>query len=302
MAVAVLAGCSRGDEARVPGAAEPHSDDHEKHATVVALSARQISEAGIETSVVAPARIRETLPLYGAITPNADGVRQVSARYAGTVRSVAKGFGDSVRQGDKLATVESNESLQTYDVVAPLAGVVTERQANPGEQTGDRVLFTIADLSTVWVELSVFPRDVGKVKLGQRVGIQGADAAFRTEGAVIWIAPFGSSANQTLTARVLLDNAEQRWAPGLYVSALVTLGEFDVPLAVRNGALQTLDGRTVVFVLGAEGFAPRPVQLGRADSESTEIVAGLEPGETYVAVNSFVLKADLGKGEAEHED
>jgi cobalt-zinc-cadmium efflux system membrane fusion protein len=180
--------------------------------------------------------------------------------------------------------------------------VVTERQANPGEQTGDRVLFTIADLSTVWVELSVFPRDVGKVKLGQRVGIQGADADFRTEGAVIWIAPFGSSANQTVTARVLLDNAERRWAPGLYVSALVTLGEFDVPLAVRNGALQTLDGRTVVFVLGAEGFAPRPVQLGRADSEATEIVAGLDAGEAYVAVNSFILKADLGKGEAEHED
>ena len=265
-------------------------------------SPQQVADAGIEVVEAGRANIRETLPLYGVITPNATAVRQVSARFPGVIRSIAKDFGDAVRQSETLATVESDESLQVYNVTAPLDGVVTARDANPGEQTGDRVLFTVADLSTVWVEVSVFPRDVGKVELDQTVRIQGADADVSAEGRVIWIAPFGSSASQTLTARVLLDNADRRWAPGLYVTALVTLAENDVPLAVRSDAVQTLDGATVVFVHEPPAFEPRPVELGRSDGEVAEVLGGLEPGERYATRNSFILKAELGKGEAEHED
>ena len=287
------------------GHAEEEGDEHaeeghEEEGDHVELTPQQVADAGIEVIEAGEARIRETLPLYGAITPNAAAVRQVSARFPGVIRSIGKDFGDAVRQGETLATVESNESLQVYNVTAPLTGVVTARDANPGEQTGERVLFTVADLSTVWVELSVFPRDAGKVRLDQAVRIRGADASATAEGRVIWVAPFGSSANQTLTVRVLLDNAERRWAPGLYVTAEVTLAETDVPLAVRNEALQTLEENTVVFVSAEDGFEPRPVQLGRSDSENTEIVAGLTAGDLYVANNSFILKAELGKGEAEH--
>ena len=104
----------------------------------------------------------------------AERVREMAARYPGAIRDVARKIGDAVRQGETLATVESNESLQTYAVVAPLAGVITARNANPGEQTGDKALFTVADLSTVWVELSMFPRDVGKVRPGQTVRVRSA--------------------------------------------------------------------------------------------------------------------------------
>ena len=287
------------------GHAEEEGDEHaeeghEDEGDRVELTPQQVADAGIEVVEAGRAQIRETLPLYGVITPNAAAVRQVSARFPGVIRSIAKDFGDAVRQGETLATVESNESLQVYSVTAPLAGVVTARDANPGEQTGERVLFTVADLSTVWVELSVFPRDAGKVRLDQVVRIRGADASAVAEGRVIWVAPFGSSANQTLTVRVSLDNAERRWAPGLYVTAEVTLAETDAALAVRNEALQTLEDNTVVFVAEEGAFEPRPVQLGRSDGEHTEIVAGLTTGDLYVADNSFILKAELGKGEAEH--
>ena len=99
------------------------------------------------------------------------GVREVAARFPGVIRSVAKNVGDPVRQGETLATVESNESLQRINrhVAADRRG--TARNANPGEQTGDRVLFTVADLSTVWVELSLFPRDSRKVRVGQIVRV-----------------------------------------------------------------------------------------------------------------------------------
>jgi membrane fusion protein, heavy metal efflux system len=278
-----------------------HQEGHESDDTRVDLTDEQIKSAGIELAEAVPTSIRETLPLYGVIVPNAERVRDVGARFPGVIQSVAAAVGDTVKQGQTLAEVESNESLQTYAVTAPLSGIVTGRNVNSGEQTGDKVLFTVADLSSVWVEIALFPRDVGKVHMGQIVHVRSAGSDASGAGKVVYVAPFGSSANQTVTARVQLDNRERRWAPGLYVIAEADLAHRDVPLAVDSRALQTLDGQTVVFVRTSAGFAARRVRTGHADSERSEIVKGLEAGEKYAAANSFILKAELGKGSAEHE-
>src|SRR5262249_44875762 len=141
----LLVGCGKTD-APLAASAEEHAAEaaHEEN---VKLTPEQIREAGIGVARAGPANIRERLPLYGVIAPNAERVREVGARFPGVIRSISKRVGDGVNQGEVLATVESNESLQTYSVVAPLAGVITARQANPGEQTGDKPLFTVADLS-----------------------------------------------------------------------------------------------------------------------------------------------------------
>ena len=268
----------------------------------IRLEPEQAVKAGIGLATAGPASVRERLPLYGVVAPNAERVREVTARFPGVIRGISKRVGDAVRQGETLATVESNESLQTYPVVAPLSGVVTARNANPGEYAGDSPLFTVADLSSVWVELSLFPRDIAKVRVGQPVRVRGADTAQSADGKVIYVAPFGSSSSQTLTARVLLDNSDRRWPPGLYVTAELTLSSTPVPLAVQSEALQTIDERTVVFVKDADGFVARTVTVGRNDGEISEVIAGIEAGEAYATTNSFILKAELGKGEAEHAD
>ena len=318
----ILGGCGGPDGMTTQASSsggEPHSeseehgkagghDEHEEgeegeHGAEgkVKLSAEQIKVSGIALAQAGPAPIRETLQVYGTIAPNAERVRDVGARFPGVIRGLTRKIGDFVRQGETLATIESNESLQTYAVVAPLNGVVIARNANPGEQSNEKVLFTIADLSTVWVELSLFPRDLTKVRVGQSVQVKSSDTGLSGEGRIVYVAPFGSSANQTLTARVQLDNSERRWAPGLYVTAEVILAESQVSLAVRNDALQTLEEENVVFVQSDEGFVPRVVQTGRSDGRWVEITDGIEPGDSYVAANSFILKAELGKGSAEHE-
>lgn len=301
LAALTLAACSEAPSSHTESAHTESAHDEEESSRHIELSPEQMQAAGITVAQAGPAAIRETLPVYGLIAPDAERVREVGARFPGVIRSVRSKIGDNVRAGETLATVESNESLQTYAVVAPLGGVVTSRQANPGEQTGDKSLFTVADLSSVWVELALFPRDRAKVRVGQAVRVASTDAALRAEGRIVYVAPFGSSSNQTLTARVRLDNADRRWAPGLYVSADVTLGETPARLAVRNEALQRLADDTVVFVLGEEGFVPRPVRIGRSDDQWSEVLEGLEPEERYAAANSFILKAELGKGEAGHE-
>lgn len=287
------------DEAK-HGEAGHGEEGHEEEGAAIKLSTEQLKAAGIGVATAESAGIRESMPLYGVITPNAERVRQVSARFPGAIRSVSKKVGDTVREGETLAVIESNESLRSYSLTAPLSGVVTERNANPGEQAGDKSLFTVADLSSVWVELSLFPRDVAKVRVGQKVRVKGADIPQPGDGTVVYVAPFGSAANQTLSARVLLDNSDRRWAPGLYVTAEVTLTEATVPLTIRSEALQTHEGKNVVFVLDADGFEPRPVQLGRSDGERTEVLSGMAVGDKYASANSFILKAELGKGSAEH--
>ncbi|MGE3476082.1 MAG: efflux RND transporter periplasmic adaptor subunit [Rhodospirillaceae bacterium] len=288
----------KSEQTAAPQAAK--EEEHKDEEGSIDLTPEKITQAGIQTEISGPVTIREVLPLYGTITPNAERLRDVSARFPGTIRSVTKKIGDTVRQGETLATVESNESLQAYAITAPLSGVLTTRNANPGEQTGEKVLFSVADLSAVWVELSLFPRDASKVRVGQQVRVKTADGGTVGDGSIVYIAPVGTTASQTRVARVLLDNADGQWAPGLYVTAEVVLGEHQVALAVRNAAIQNLEGGESVFVRTSDGFVARALKLGRSDGEYSEVLGGIKAGDNYATTNSYVLKAELGKGETEH--
>jgi cobalt-zinc-cadmium efflux system membrane fusion protein len=290
----------QGAYAESPAPAAPENEEAHGEEGHIALTPDQIKHAGIAVERVGPASIRETLPLYGQIVPNAEREHTVSARFPGVIKNVAKQIGDAVQQGETLATVESNESLKSYPVLASLSGVVTQRSANVGEQTGDRALFVIGDYSTVWVDLSVFPADLSKVRVGQTVRIANRDPSITGEGRIITVLPVGSSTNQTTTARVLLDNPDHRWVPGHFVTAEVVLSETEVPTAIREEAIQIVEDQPVVFVEGDEGFEARPVTLGRSDGQVSEVLKGLQVGEAYVSTNSFTLKSELGKEDAEH--
>lgn len=279
--------------------ADEHADAHAKEGHL-ALSAEQIRHAGIEIEQVGPAPLRELLPLFGQIVPNADREQHVTARFPGQILQVYKQAGEPVARGEVLATVESNESLKSYPVVAALSGIVAQRQANAGEQTGDSTLFVIGDYSTVWVNLSVFPGDLPRLQLGQQVAISAAGVDTPGIGRIIAISPVSNSANQATTATVLLDNAQRRWVPGQFVNAAVVLSQGEIPLAVKSGAIQRVEDSDVVFVESADGFEARAVQLGRDDGVVSEVLEGLRAGESYVAGNSFVLKSELGKEGAEH--
>ena len=276
------------------GTEEEHEEGH------IELTQEQIKHAGIGIAQVNSGTIREALPVYGVVTSNAEQVQSVSARFDGVIRSVNKKIGDHVRKGETLVTVEANESLNNYSVASSLNGVVTQRDANIGEQTADRVLFVIEDFSTVWVDLSLFPKDVDKAQLGQTVRIEHKNHSISGEGKIIYIAPSGNSNNQVTTARVLIQNTDNQWKPGHFINAEITLSEIAAPLVISNEAVQLVEGERVVFVKGEEGFEPRQVNLGRTDGELSEVLSGLKFDEVYVTKNSFVLKSEMGKEDAEH--
>lgn len=280
--------------------AEPETGEEDHDEGHVELSQEQIVHSGIGLGRVASGSLTDVLTVYGSVRTDPEKSQKISARFDGQIRKINKRIGDPVKRGETLASIEANDSMQNYQIVSLIDGVVTAREANIGEQTGGRILMIVEDLSSVWVELSLFPLDVPQVKTGQAVRVRSKNNDHSAQGIVTYISPKGNSGTQTVLARVPLGNSGQHWTPGQFVVGDIVLSKTVIPLLVESQALQIVENRPVIFVKGEEGFEPRPVKLGRSDGRFTEIRAGLKTGETYVTQNSFVLKSELGKGEAEH--
>lgn len=267
----------------------------------VVIAADAAQAAGLNVETAGPAVIRELLSLTGAIQTDPALVARVRARFPGVVREVRKGLGDRVGAGEVLATVQSNESLQSYSVTAPIGGAVLLRSAVAGEATGEEPLFVIGDLSKVWAELDVFGRDLSKVKAGQSVRVVSLDGEISADAVVTSLAPLTTHSSQSVRARVVLDNAQGFWRPGQFVHGVVTVAETNVPLAVKKSALQRFRDFTVVFARVNDTYEVRMLELGASDAVWVEVLGGLEAGEQYVTENSFLIKADIEKSGASHD-
>jgi cobalt-zinc-cadmium efflux system membrane fusion protein len=279
---------------------EEHRFEYESYEGRTTIAADVARDAGIGLGKAGPGSISDQLVLYGAIGPDTTRIRQVHARFPGVIRSVTRNAGDVVRAGETLATVESNESLQTYSVTAPIAGTITQRHAAPGEQTDEDSLFEIADFSSVWAELDVFSRDRPRLLEGLPVEIR-TDNGITASGAIAYLAPVGNRASQSLTARVVLDNADGRWTPGQFVEGLVTIATTPVEIAVPLSALQRFREFDVVFARVGDTYEVRMLTLGRRDASNVEVLDGLTPGTDYVTENSYLIKADIEKSGASHD-
>jgi cobalt-zinc-cadmium efflux system membrane fusion protein len=258
------------------------------------------ANAGIATEVAGPATLTETVTVYGRIAADPARQREVGARFPGLIKSVRKNLGDTVGAGETLAIIESNESLQTYSLEAPIAGVITARGANVGEQSADRVLFTITDPTSVWAELSVFPRDRARIEPGASVRIKAADSEATNTGRIARV-DLQTAANQSITARATLDNSKGEFPVGSFVTAEIAVAEHRVPLAVKSSALQPFREFTVVFEQVGDTYEVRMLELGRKHGEWVEVLGGLEAGARYVTENSYLIKADVEKSGASHD-
>lgn len=276
--------------------------EKKEHSDAIALSDAKILAAGIELAKASAGVLRDSLLLNGIVQPNQEALVQVTPRFPGIVREVRKRIGDRVQKGDILAIVESNQSLTTYELKASLGGTVIDRQTSLGEFVSEqKSAFVIADLSTVWVDFSVYRRDLRRVRVGDQVLIDPADGGKPIEAKISYLSPVGSSDTQSALARAMVPNSDQRLRPGLFITGRLTLSAKTVNIVVKSSALQTLENRNVVFVRNGEKFEARDVEIGDRDQEFVEITFGVVEGEMYAAQNSFIVKAEMAKGTAEHE-
>jgi cobalt-zinc-cadmium efflux system membrane fusion protein len=208
---------------------------------------------------------------------------------------------------------ESGASLPTGDAPrltlrAPFAGRVLDRKVTPGALVEAlQPLMTVADLSTVWVFLQAYEKDLALLSKGLGVTIRSeAYPQDSFEGRVDFLGSVVDETTRTVKLRATVDNRDERLRPGMFVKATVDVprpeAEEKAILAVPQSALQTLEGRSTLFVQLQPGvFGRRFVETGHSFEGFTEVLAGVKPGDVVVTEGSFVLKSEFAKASLAEE-
>lgn len=296
---------------------EPHSFDVDVRASVqgkthrwtyssyegrTTIAARIAQDAGIRVAPVGAGSIADQHEVQGLLTPAEGAQAQATARFPGPVRSLRANVGDQVRAGQVLATVESNLSLTTYSVTAPISGTVLARNASLGSNAGEgQALFEIADLSNLWVDLHIFGADAGHIAAGAPVTVTRISDGVVAQTTLERVLPGTATASQSTVARAVLRNTDGSWRPGSAVKARVTVAQQPATMVVPVGALQQFRDWEVVFVRVGDVYEARPVTLGARDAQQVQVVSGLAVGDTVVVEQSYLVKADIEKSGASHD-
>lgn len=276
-----------------------HYSAYEGRVTIVPAI---LKAADIQIAVAKSERIKKQLKVVGKIVPNRDTLAPIYARYAGIIKTMTKNLGDEVTKGDVLVTVESNESLQDYNIIAPMTGTIVQKYTTNGELAqATKPIYEVANLANVWADFTLYRKEAPLVKKGMSVTVTGDEGKPQSTSTITYIAPLGIEDSQTTLARAVLPNDNRIWLPGMYVNAAITINETTAPVAVLLGAIQRLEDKEVVFVQQGDVFEATPITLGEKDDQWVEVTSGLEAGQRYVCKNSFFLKAELGKDGASHE-
>jgi cobalt-zinc-cadmium efflux system membrane fusion protein len=352
-------------------------DEHGEEGTVT-MTAEVQKQNGV---VVAPAKMQRlagTISATGKVDANADRIAHVSPRISGKIVAVRASLGDSVTEGQALATLDSvelGEALNRYNqsktklaltqssmdrikslvekkiaarkdifqaetdyktaqtelhtdkerlslygispselqgeghkkpllqVRSPIGGIITEKHAIVGELSDpSKSLYTVADLSNVWVMVDINEKDLAKVHKGQTAIVMvGAFPDLKLKGRITYIADQVNEATRTVKARIEVANPGRKLKPEMFATAELVLAADAPPvLAVPEEAVQELAGKKLLFVTdNGTVFERRPVELGRAAAGMVEVTGGLKVGERYAVKGGFVLKSEVKKGELE---
>jgi cobalt-zinc-cadmium efflux system membrane fusion protein len=186
-------------------------------------------------------------------------------------------------------------------VYSPIGGVITEKHAIVGELADpSKSLYTVSDLSSVWVMVDINEKDLAKVRRGQSATVTvGAFPDRKLKGRITYIADLVDETTRTVKARIEVANPERKLKPEMFSTVELEVSADEPPvLTVPEEALQDLDGKKMVFVMEKEvEFTARPVETGRMAGGMVEIVSGLKEGDRYAAKGAFILKSEVKKGE-----
>jgi cobalt-zinc-cadmium efflux system membrane fusion protein len=199
----------------------------------------------------------------------------------------------------------TNHRRPLLPVRSPINGVITEKHAIVGELSDpSKSLYSVADLSSVWVVVDINEKDLAKIHRGQTAAVfVGAFPDLKLKGHITYIADQVDPNSRTVKARIEVPNPGRKLKPEMFATIELALAADAPPvLALPEDAVQELDGRKVVFVMEKKDeFVARPVQAGRTSGGVVEVLSGLKEGEMYAVKGSFILKSEVKKGEMKDE-
>ena len=260
------------------------------------------ARSGVQTDQVSSHPMKTIVAARGKIIPSEHRIAHIIPRFSGIVREGKKHIGDKVEKGEVVAIIESNQSLQPFEVRSQIAGTVVNGHLIVGEFVPENQwVYIIADLTDVWADFFVPLKERTRVHEGQQVQIRSLDEGTALTGTISYVAPYADEKSQSQLVRVVIPNLTRTALPGMFVTGDIVTEEFTAPLAVKENSLQTFREWDVVFIKSGTTYEARPVTLGRRDNGWVEVTSGLEVGDVYVTGNAFLIKADILKSGATHD-
>jgi cobalt-zinc-cadmium efflux system membrane fusion protein len=261
----------------------------------VELTDEAVKIIDLSTATVKKEALSTSIRLTGEVDFNQDRLVHLVPRFPGIAKKINKRLGDLVKANETVAVIESNESLSLFNVKSIIAGTVVEKHITLGEFVSDsEPIYMIADLTNVWVNLAIYPKDIDKVKVGQLVKIKAVGNKTETTGKISYVGKVFDKATRFVTARVVLPNKKDKWRPGMFATGIIEQKGDKKFLAVKNDAIQILFEKTHVFVPETKNiFRAVEVKIGESDSQVTQIISGLKAGEKYVINGAFELKSKV---------
>ncbi|WP_297810748.1 HlyD family efflux transporter periplasmic adaptor subunit [uncultured Methylophaga sp.] len=277
---------------------DEHGHDHgAEEKSHVEINDEMARQQGMVSAKVSSGEIALTTKLYGRAVVSPEQISHIRARFPGKLTRVNVNLGDTVKKGQAIASVESNNSLQNYSIYAPIAGIVTAKDANTGEVAAEQILFTITNTGSLWAELRVFPQQATAIERDQSVHFSADNTQFSSK--IEQILPSSNNSPYQI-ARVPIDNSLRSFFPGLLVEADVVINQKVVGIRIPNSAIQRYEGAQVAFVKDGNKYLVKPLELGISDGVFSEVLTGLQPDDEIVVENSYLIKADLEKEGAAH--
>ncbi len=219
----VLAGCAKRSAETEVHEGEVRTGPH--GGAVVSLTREAIQAAGIAVDTAGARQIEVTIEQPGEINLNAERSVDVRPTYPGRVTALHARLGDTVRAGQPLVVIHSNESLSDYEISAPVSGTVVSRPVNVGATVGtETLLYGVADLSTVWLDFPVYVQHLGRIRRGQTVRVRTESGPVSSAvGTISYVGPLLDVDTRTTYARAVLPNRDRRWQPGRLVTAVIAV-------------------------------------------------------------------------------
>jgi cobalt-zinc-cadmium efflux system membrane fusion protein len=189
--------------------------------------------------------------------------------------------------------------LSIFPLTAPFAGTVIEKKAVVGElATPDKTLFTVADLSTLWIEANLFEKDLAQLKVGSDAVLTvNAYPAETFKGRLTYIGGVLDKETRTIRGRIEVRNADGRLKPEMFATAAIATGGAVKALTLPDGAMVLVSEQPTVFIQEGEHFEPRPIEVGEKLRGRMVVKSGLKPGERVVIAGAYALKARLLKSQ-----
>jgi cobalt-zinc-cadmium efflux system membrane fusion protein len=266
------------------------------------MPAAVAAASGITTEKASSRNLKTYRHCRGKIVPSEHRIAHIIPRFAGVVREGRKHIGDKVEKGEVLAIIESNQSLQPFEVRSQISGTVVNGHLIVGEYGPENQwVYVVADLSEVWADFFVPIRERADIVAGQKILISSVTGNEMREGRIGYVAPYADERSQAQLIRAVVPNQNGEFLPGMFISGEIVVDESVSPVTVKKDAVQRLANWSVVFIRVGDVYQATPVRIGRTDGDWVEILEGMSEGNEYVVGNSFLMKADLLKSGASHE-